>query len=110
MSTMKTKNENPEQLNSVVLARIIAEGYGPGAWHGPDLKAALDGVSADVVFRRPSTGAHNIAEIALHHAYCARAVRGKLSNAPLEPFLIEGEDWFSLPNQDTVSWSRIRAA
>ena len=23
------------------LGRILEEGYGPGAWHGPDLKAAL---------------------------------------------------------------------
>lgn len=102
--------ENSKQVNSAVFTRIIAEGYGPGAWHGPDLKAALDGVSADLAFRRPSAGEHNIAEIALHHAYCARGVRGKLSNSPLEEFLIEGEDWFSLPNQDTLSWSHIQAA
>ena len=25
--------------------RVLAEGYGPGAWHGPDLKAALADVS-----------------------------------------------------------------
>jgi hypothetical protein len=28
-------------------SRILNEGYGPGAWHGPDLKAALGDVALD---------------------------------------------------------------
>lgn len=78
----------------VSLERVLAEGYGTGAWHGPDLKAALSDVTAATAFRRPAPGRHNIAEIALHHAYCARAVRGQLTGAPLEPFALAGEDWF----------------
>lgn len=109
MSTTKTRNEIADRLNLQMFTRMIAEGYGPGAWHGPDLKAALDGVTEKLAFRRPSDEGHHIAEIALHHAYCARAVRGKLSNKPLEPFVMEGEDWFPLPDPDTLSWSRIRA-
>jgi len=62
-----------------LLARVLDEGYGPGAWHGPDLKAALADVSPELAFWRPSPQRHNIAEIVLHHAYCARSVRGQLS-------------------------------
>jgi hypothetical protein len=29
-----------EQVGSGVLSRTLEEGYGPGAWHGSDLKAA----------------------------------------------------------------------
>ncbi len=64
------------------LPRILQEGYGPGAWHGSDLKAALADVSPELAFWRPAPGRHSIAEIALHHAYCARAVRSQLSGRP----------------------------
>lgn len=87
--------------------RILREGYGQGAWHGPDLKAALSDVRSDDAFRRPAPGRHNIAEIALHHAYCARAVRAKLTGVDPEPFVLEGDDWFDLPDLFTLSWSKI---
>jgi hypothetical protein len=91
-------------------ARILDEGYGPGAWHGADLKAALADVSPELAFWRPAPGRHNIAEIALHHAFCARAVRGKLSGAAPEPFVLEGEDWFAASDQGPLSWPQIQAA
>ena len=83
----------PEQR---LLTRVLDEGYGPGAWHGPDLKAALGDVSPEVAFWRPSRERHNVAEVALHHAYCARSVRGQLSGTTPEAFVLEGEDWFEL--------------
>jgi len=88
-------------------ARILREGYGEGAWHGPDLKAALADVTSDAAFRRPAPGRHTIAEIALHHAYCARGVRAKLTGADVEPFILDGDDWFDLADPSTLSWSRI---
>lgn len=97
----------PNGLDARVLARIIQEGYGPGAWHGPDLRAALGDVSAELAFRRPSAGRHNIAEIALHHAYYVRSVRGQLSGLPLEPFAMEGDDWFSVSG-DFLSWPSVQ--
>ena len=33
--------------------RVLDEGYGPGAWHGADLKAAIGDVSAELAFWRP---------------------------------------------------------
>src|SRR5262245_29615485 len=106
-TTANAKTANPTDLDARVLARIIKEGYGPGAWHGPDLKVALDDVSADLAFWRPSSERHNIAEVALHHAYYARSVQGQLSGSQPEPFVIEGDDWFSLSG-DTLSWPTIR--
>jgi DinB superfamily len=110
MSTATTaKAATPSGLNPAVLARILDEGYGPGAWHGADLKAALDDVTPDMAFWRPSPGRHNIAEIALHHAYYARSVRGQLSGTTPEPFVLEGEDWFAVSDPSTLPWSRIRS-
>lgn len=92
------------------LSRILNEGYGPGAWHGPDLKAALDDVTPEVAFWRPAAGRHNIAEIALHHAYTSRSVRGKISGQALEPFVLEGDDWFEAAQDGALSWTEIRQA
>jgi DinB family protein len=89
--------------------RIIEEGYGPGAWHGPNLKMALAEVTDELAFWRPSPGRHSIAEIALHHAYCARSARGQLSGTSLEPFVLEGDDWFELPCQAGLDWAGVQA-
>ena len=93
-----------------LLARVLEEGYGGGAWHGPDLKAALADVSPELAFWRPSPERHNVAEVALHHAYCARSVRGQLSGTTPEPFVLEGEDWFELEGPEQLAWPQIQAA
>jgi len=110
MSTIASaKTTIPNGLDARVMARIIEEGYGPEAWHGPDLKAALAGVTPDLAFWRPSPGRHSIAEIALHHAYCVRGVRGRLSGTPPDAFVLAGDDWFALSDETTLSWPEIAA-
>jgi hypothetical protein len=89
--------------------RVLAEGFGPGAWHGADLKAALADVVPALAFWRPAPGRHNIAEIALHHAYCTRAVRSQMSGRPAETFVLEGEDWFNVSDETRLSWQKILA-
>ena len=90
-----------------VESRILSEGYGPGAWHGADLKAALADVTPDAAYWRPAAGRHNIAEIALHHAFYARSVRAQLSGRPAEPFVLPGDDWFELAGEGTLAWPRV---
>jgi hypothetical protein len=94
-------------LDTRLLRRILDEGYGPGAWHGPDLKQALAGVPAKLAFWRPAPGRHNIAEIAIHHAYYAHAVLGQLAGGTPEPFVLEGDDWFPLEDDSALTWPRI---
>lgn len=93
-------------IEKTELSRVLDEGYGPGAWHGPDLKAALADVGPELAFWRPAPERHNIAEIALHHAFCVRSVRGQLSGKTPEPFVLEGEDWF---DPSGLSWPQIQA-
>jgi DinB superfamily len=90
-------------------SRVLNEGYGPGAWHGADLKAALTDVAPARAFWRPAPGRHNIAEIGLHHAYCTRTVWSQISGKPAEPFVLEGEDWFEVADETTLSWPKILA-
>lgn len=103
-----TKTAISKNVDAKLFARIAEEGYGPGAWHGPDLKAALADVSAQLAFWRPGAGRHNIAEIVLHHAYCARSVRGQLSGESPKAFVLEGEDWFELNETGRVSWAQVQ--
>jgi hypothetical protein len=95
---------------STVAVRVLNEGYGPGAWHGPDLKAALAAVTPALAFWRPAPDRHNIAEIALHHAYCTRNARAQMSGATADPFVLAGDDWFDLPDETRLAWPAIQAA
>ena len=90
-----------------VLTRLLAEGYGPGAWHGADMKAALSDVSPRAAFWRPGPGRHSIAEIALHHAFYVRSVIGRLTGQEPAPFVLEGEDWFAVPDVGGLDWPAI---
>ena len=105
---MSTSTENPT-VQTGFETRVLAEGYGTGAWHGADLKAALADVVPELAFWRPGAGGHNIAEIALHHAYCTRAVRSQISGQPAESFVLEGEDWFDVSDETRLSWQKILA-
>ena len=90
-------------------SRVLTEGYGAGAWHGPDMKAALADVKPVLAFWSPASGRHNIAELVLHHAYYVRAVRSQISGQPAEPFVLPGEDWFAADDQKPMSWPKIQA-
>lgn len=92
------------------LNRILTEGYGPGAWHGADIKAAIADVSATDAFKRPRSGRHNIAEIVLHHAFYVHAARGRLLGTSIEPFVLDGEDWFPLEANGPLAWDAITKA
>ena len=102
---METTASRPE-----IGVRVLQEGYGPGAWHGPDLKAALADVTPALAYSRPAAGRHNIAEIALHHAYCARTARTQISGTEAEPFALQGEDWFDVSDDRVMKWPDILAA
>jgi hypothetical protein len=100
-----TVQANPAELAT----RVLAEGYGPGAWHGSDMKPALADVPDATAFWRPGPGRHNIAELAVHHAFYQHSVRGRLIDAAIEPFPLAGEDFFTLDDGKTMSWPAIVA-
>src|SRR6266487_1867622 len=65
-STIRTpKNGAPMSTTTAVAleSRVLSEGYGAGAWHGPDMKAALADVTPALAFWRPAADRHNIAEL-----------------------------------------------
>lgn len=107
MSATTTKTPTPTGLPAVTFNRILDEGYGPGAWYGSDLRAALAEVKPKAAFVRPAAGRHNIAEVALHHAYWAGQIESKLTGAPASAFPLVGEDWFDLDDESRLTWTAI---
>lgn len=108
--TTATKTPTPTGIPAAVLPRLIDEGHGPGAWYGADIQSAIEDVDAAQAVRRPAPGRHNIAEIALHHAYWLHEVRGRLSGGTADAFVLPGEDWFTWEGTDAgrASWDEIR--
>lgn len=109
MSTTLTKTPTPTGVPPATFNRILDEGYGPGAWYGSDLRAATSDVTAATAFTRPAKGRHNVAEVALHHAYWARQIAGKLTGDAPAAFPLEGEDWFELKDESSLSWKEVAA-
>jgi hypothetical protein len=109
MSATAAKSPTPAGLPASTFTRILQEGYGPGAWYGSDLKAAVGGVTAATAFKRPAKGRHNIAEVALHHAYWAGQIAAKLTGEPAAALPLDGEDWFELKDDSTLSWKKVVA-
>jgi hypothetical protein len=107
-TTASTAAAVPSRLDPSVFSRILGEGYGTGAWHGPDLAAALSDVTHETAFRRAAPGRHNIAEIALHHAWFIRSVTAQLTGRTPDPFPLEGEEWFEVNAGSGPSWEEVR--
>lgn len=107
MSATLAKTPTPTGLPAGTLNRILDEGYGPGAWYGSDLRAAIVEVTPASAFVRPAKGRHNIAEVALHHAYWVGQIESKLTGAGASAFPLVGEDWFELDDESTLSWTAI---
>lgn len=81
---------------SLLLANLDAA-YEKQAWHGPNLRGALRGLTVDDVVWRPAAGRHNICELTAHAAYWKYAVRRRLRGAKRGSFPMRGSNWFAAP-------------
>ncbi len=90
---MKSAN-SPEVL---LLLEILDQGYEHKAWHGPNLKGSLRGVTAEEAAWRPGAGRHNIWEIAVHAAYWKYVVRRRMLGGRRGSFPLKGSNWFRRP-------------
>jgi hypothetical protein len=82
-----------------LIMKLLAEGYVQPAWHGPNLRQALKGVTAKQAAWRPAPGRHNIWELALHAAYWKYAVRRKLEGGKRGSFALKGSNFFARPEK-----------
>jgi DinB superfamily len=91
---MRRSTPSPE---IAILLGLIDEAYDRKAWHGPNLKDALRGVSAEDASWRPAPGRHNAWELAVHAAYWKYAVWRRLTGEKRRSFPLRGSNYFRRP-------------
>jgi hypothetical protein len=87
------------------LLGLLDEGYNRAAWHGPNLRGSIRGITARQAAQSPRSGRHNIWEIVVHAAYWKYAVRRRLSGEKRGSFSLPGSNWFNRPmDRSEKSW------
>jgi hypothetical protein len=89
-----------------------------GAWHGPSVREALEGVEAPLAYARPIAGGHSIGEIVHHLRVVADAVRGHLTGDaateeadwPVAPKETSEKTWRALVARLEASLASLREA
>lgn len=79
------------------LLGLLDEAYHRAAWHGPNLRGSLRGVTAREAAMPPRPGRHNIWELAVHAAYWKYAVKRRLVGEKRGSFALPGSNWFRQP-------------
>ena len=79
------------------LLELLDEAYNRAAWHGPNLRGSLRGVTAREAALTPGSGRHNIRELVVHAAYWKYTVRRRLVGEKRSTFPLAGSNWFKRP-------------
>ena len=79
------------------LLQLLDESYNRKAWHGPNLRGSLRGVTAEEAAWRPAPGRNDIWEIALHAAYWKYTVLRQITGEKRGSFPVAGSNWFTRP-------------
>lgn len=96
-------------IATLLLLHMVDQAYSKQAWHGPNLKGSVKGVSAEIALKRPAPGRHNIYELVCHAAYWKYIVWRKLTGVSKTKFEIKGSNWFRSPESaDEKDWLKVR--
>lgn len=87
-----------------LLLRQLDQAYDRKSWHGPNLRGAIRGLSAETAAWRPRRDRHSIQEIVVHAAYWKYAVRRQLTGEARGAFPLAGSNWFVRPSADAARW------
>lgn len=90
------------------LLELLDQAFDRTAWHGPNLRGSIRGLSAADAAWRPRRGRHSVAEQVLHAAYWKYVARRRLTGARRGSFAREGSNWFPVEEDlDDPSWKGI---
>lgn len=92
---MSRRTPRPNAI--ALLLDLLDEAYDRKAWHGPNLRGAIRGLSEKDASRRPAPGRHNAWELTLHAAYWKFVVRRRLTGDRSLAFPLSGSNWFPRP-------------
>lgn len=76
---------------------LIDQSYNKKAWHGPNLRGSIRGLSARQAVWRPAPNRHSICEIVVHCAYWKYIVRRRILGEKKGSFPLKGSNWFHRP-------------
>jgi hypothetical protein len=79
------------------LLGLLDEAYKRAAWHGPNLRGSVRGLTAREAAWRPKARRHNIWEIVVHAAYWKYTVRRRMLGEKRGSFSLQGSNWFLRP-------------
>lgn len=83
------------------LLRLVNEAYAGPAWHGPSLRGALRGVTAEEAAWRQAPGRNSVWDLVLHTAFARHRVRGRILPSARTPFPRRvPRDWWPLPDDE----------
>ncbi len=89
------------------ISELLRRTYEGGAWHGPSLREALEGVDAVAAARKPIAGAHSIWEITLHVSGWTDVVRRRIAGESVsEP---DEGDFPAIEDTSEGAWRAARA-
>jgi DinB superfamily len=93
-----------------MLLNGLDEAFAKKSWHGPNLRAAIRGVTAVQAAWRPAGGRHNIWELTLHAAYWKYMARRKIVREKRGSFVLAGSNFFERPESGSAvteaAWKR----
>jgi uncharacterized damage-inducible protein DinB len=88
----------------------LRRAYEGEAWHGPSVREALTGVTAEQAHARPLSGAHTIWELVQHIAVWEDVGRRRLEGDRAAIEISSPEDWPPASDQSEAAWERAKAA
>jgi hypothetical protein len=77
-----------------LLLEMLDQAFDRKAWHGPNLRGSIRGLTAGQAAWRPGPERHSIAEQVLHAAYWKYTVRRLLRGDKRGSFPLKGSNWF----------------
>ena len=96
------KRQSPETR---LLTDLLTESFRSKAWHGPNLRGSLRGLTARRASRRPGKNRHSIWEIAVHCTYWKYIVLRRITGEKKGSFYLKGSNWFSV-GEGEGQWRR----
>lgn len=73
---------------------LLEEAFRKQAWHGPNLRGSIRGLTDREAAWRPGRGRHSIREIVVHAAYWKYAVAQRIAGGKRGSFARKGSNWF----------------
>jgi uncharacterized damage-inducible protein DinB len=93
-----------------LLLTLLDQAFEHKAWHGPNLRGSIRGLTAGQATWRPQPKRRSIADIIAHAAYWKYAIRRKLRGDQRGSFPLRGSNWPALPESlAEPDWRRLVA-